>query len=1010
RVEEDPRCAGRLSRIALDVRIGRYAPLGLYDLIVPLADGSSATLREQVNLICLELVREVSAGSGIFTYVSRSLISHPVPKIELRIPSEVTVKVDGNILSLHVSGEVFDAVADVVAGGLADIKYVMVGDSVLSVERDRGYEHSNASPVRPYAFRGIFSGTVSLPACSPVTPVVVRTSPNATGSVGYASATLSIEDNSSAFRENNIPNIRTILFKTDGAFDPASRDAVYCKALPGEEFAPLLETGEASVIFEGAVPGLGSVKLRILSSTGDEGGTRDLMVCELAAEHLRLAPNPIVLEETSAASNLFSLGPFVEISFPGAVSEEISDVAFLRFRDSEGSERIALLSETAPASFVFEAKGVTDLGAVRMRFDRFSLDDGATDRVSFLLSCSGRGWNGVAITLGESSAGSRRFALGRQCDAGQDLGIIQAGIAPTEGVSVKRGGISVGSKSPEGAAEVYLIEVRDVLRSSDEVRYGDRSYPLFFDADVGGAIRRTSMPIMLVDRPTYRTPASPGDGLEKMEFDGIFRVENPSEGRLSYNPDKIVVRGREVKSFFPGPFYLYRDRRTFDAKQDGIIVYGLSAAEAGKPVRIVIYPKDAPDEAVVDLTFEAGSEPAKEGTHRVWDGTCNVGKDADGKPNAIGGSRKFIDPGPKLAREYVCDRYVGGKRVASTPFSVSAKRVWLTSTAKDLLAVHFHHGVFGQLKPNGDLVDAPHFPEGDDDPEISMFMGSAESFRSACARLTPRSRLIVTTHGYRLAGAGQANCGQIILTSKAFSELSGELAEAEKKVSELRKERDALEEELKTFGEVVPPDKAAAYDRVWKRYEAIEAEIKGAEEKLLAELNRDIYAGFALEGRGGGTGSSGLQPYRLPPNIMHGLHVELRACWSADKGPNGKSVAQTLCEVLNGSGPTGSGTVIGCVGMFRINMIPGCPKGINRQSLKDAADTALPFLKEASHPDKYEVLVLKLREGLGRPDLDVKCAVGLEKRNEYRKFSPVMSPDGGIAKGEDLYGPRTIEP
>ncbi|MCX7806334.1 MAG: hypothetical protein N3A38_14285, partial [Planctomycetota bacterium] len=42
-------------RIALDVRIGRYAPLGLYDLIVPLATGGTAMLKEQIVLIVVDI-------------------------------------------------------------------------------------------------------------------------------------------------------------------------------------------------------------------------------------------------------------------------------------------------------------------------------------------------------------------------------------------------------------------------------------------------------------------------------------------------------------------------------------------------------------------------------------------------------------------------------------------------------------------------------------------------------------------------------------------------------------------------------------------------------------------------------------------------------------------------------------------------------------------------------------------------------------------------------------------
>ncbi|MCX7806429.1 MAG: hypothetical protein N3A38_14775, partial [Planctomycetota bacterium] len=53
----------RLSRIALDVRIGRYAPLGLYDIIVPLATGGTATLKEQVNVIRFDLVGGFGIGS-----------------------------------------------------------------------------------------------------------------------------------------------------------------------------------------------------------------------------------------------------------------------------------------------------------------------------------------------------------------------------------------------------------------------------------------------------------------------------------------------------------------------------------------------------------------------------------------------------------------------------------------------------------------------------------------------------------------------------------------------------------------------------------------------------------------------------------------------------------------------------------------------------------------------------------------------------------------------------------
>ncbi|MCX7804382.1 MAG: hypothetical protein N3A38_04235 [Planctomycetota bacterium] len=190
RVEEDPRCAGRLSRIALDVRIGRYAPLGLYDIIVPLADGSSATLREQVNLIVIEYIRPGPSGEPKETrYLP---VCEPHPTITLhRIPSPSDIELlDGGKARARIGGTVRDALAEIVKNGEADITEIKVFANGASIG-----EIPSASIVRveetpnlfrPYAHRLEFEGDIVFPLGEEGTAIrfVVE---NALGNHGSAS-------------------------------------------------------------------------------------------------------------------------------------------------------------------------------------------------------------------------------------------------------------------------------------------------------------------------------------------------------------------------------------------------------------------------------------------------------------------------------------------------------------------------------------------------------------------------------------------------------------------------------------------------------------------------------------------------------------------------------------------------------------------------------------------------------------------------------------------------------
>jgi len=194
-------------------------------------------------------------------------VSDPRPTVRLDTVSvsDVVQLPDGQ-LRVRLSGDVMDAVADIVPDGKADITSITVEEQSVPVLR----VPEPPSPTRPFAFRGRFSAAVTFQPIS-IPEIVLVEAENALGSRGVAAFDILFETDFKS--EEYVWTGNDPLGKF---FDPftvamgtlgpeAADEVVLFQGLrePQPQERRLRESGLATLVFEGVTPELGQARLEI---------------------------------------------------------------------------------------------------------------------------------------------------------------------------------------------------------------------------------------------------------------------------------------------------------------------------------------------------------------------------------------------------------------------------------------------------------------------------------------------------------------------------------------------------------------------------------------------------------------------------------------------------------------------------------------------------------------------------------------------------------------------------
>ncbi|MCX7804380.1 MAG: hypothetical protein N3A38_04225 [Planctomycetota bacterium] len=582
RVEEDPRCAGRLSRIALDVRIGRYAPLGLYDIIVPLTDGSSATLREQLHIMAIEILTRNEKGETIPLPVP-FVNCVPVPTVSAEVEE---ASMDDRVVTLRIKGKVADETSGVVANPANRVRNlnVLINERAANTIPLIGTALPEP-PWRPYKFEADYSTIVRFRASRPGGYVVaLETDENAAGNSGEGYVTVKVGGDSEYWTSLNIVLAGSLLpDRVDSIrFYTSERD-------PGPGDPVLTETGPGTKVFRGRA-GDTTVSAEIRAFSGLTQAADEMTVLfAFGPPEERACTLEVKMRETAGESGRFAYGEAKAVSGPGKLlvggSHVSADLNLLLSADLDptGRDTIILgfgddpdkvygavsLVETGVASRIFE--GTQGDAEVRVSIEELASLTGAPDSVAarFEFAYSDGSVASRRVVLRETGPDTKRFLY-------TEVDVFIEGVDGDDG---KGGGTFLPIMVRVTGDERILDAVSDLkLRM-----FGDW-FPLepFGDIPEGG--RGRYFPVDSNGNPVVFVPAATARSDRN--------VKAVIDDRLV-----VVVTGGEATPRIPQPVVLWDAK----PKEAGLFVEGKRIEPGGRPdivAQAVINKNRLPDTAV----------------------------------------------------------------------------------------------------------------------------------------------------------------------------------------------------------------------------------------------------------------------------------------------------------------------------------------------------------------------------------------------------------------------------
>ncbi len=310
--------------------------------------------------------------------VSAPMTSDAMPVLTLDPVSlaDVTLLDDGSQALLTVSGEVTDPIADIVSGNVADIASVMIEGQEFPVTRIA----ESPTVTRPYAFKGRFTATATIPISGGENLVSVFAT-NALGGSASADVTIGVSQQVGPLESVSGPG--GVARKSAEPFtvlaEPMLPDQVDSIVLghglseepPSSE--PLEETGPATLTFAGTTQDLGQVVVRLDDPVAEgQPGVRRQATAHLSSYSLGIDNQELELVEESAETGVFRSpagmlpgGEVVNILFDALPDDSLADHVTAKLglppQDSSGT-----LVETGVSSNVYEGS-VDGLGDVRLQ-------------------------------------------------------------------------------------------------------------------------------------------------------------------------------------------------------------------------------------------------------------------------------------------------------------------------------------------------------------------------------------------------------------------------------------------------------------------------------------------------------------------------------------------------------------------------------------------------------------------------------------------------------------------
>jgi hypothetical protein len=349
------------------------------------------------------------------------LTSDPRPVVTLDpvAASDVTLIGDGTQAQVRVSGQITDALADIVDSHAADITQVFVGDQTYPVTP----VPEPASVTRPFAFRATFQTTVTVGISDGSNTVSVEAE-NAIGNRGYGSFTINAQQSGplpataptgSAY-DTKFLDPFTLVASAMSTTVPNSLVLYHGATSPTGSETPLVETGVGTLTFTGVTPDLGTASLSLQAPVSGDTSARRVVPAVLSSLGLSIVKQSYEFLETAPGSGLFRnpalrlpSSDTMEVLLAGPLDPSVIDTIRVNVRSALDQDAVTL-TETAPASQTFTGSTpVPGLGTTTIQVASILSQPGQPSRLRLLLDSSDLSLQGFYMELLEEQPGNNRF-------------------------------------------------------------------------------------------------------------------------------------------------------------------------------------------------------------------------------------------------------------------------------------------------------------------------------------------------------------------------------------------------------------------------------------------------------------------------------------------------------------------------------------------------------------------------------------------------------------------------
>ncbi|MFQ5792144.1 MAG: hypothetical protein ACE5JI_16865, partial [Acidobacteriota bacterium] len=464
---------------------------------------------------------------GEETFAPLTSDPRPVVTLDEVTREDVALLANGEQARVTVSGEVTDAIADIVADHLADITEVLVEDQPVAVVP----VPEPTSVLRPFAFRGRFSTTVTVDIGDGANTVVAEAE-NAIGNKGFDSFTINVQQSVSLPEVLPTGNVYDVKF-----LDPftlviqrLSSDTVdsvvlfHGTTVPAGTETPLVETEPNSLVFAGTTDELGSTTLTLEAPLlVNDPFIQDSIGGTLSTLGLAIVEQPFEFVETSSDSGLFR-NPALRLP-----NNELLDVRLDQPLDDSTVDSLevklgfdldedpATLQETAPDSLLFIGQ-VTGLGDTRMHIRAIEALPAEPDTMLAFLDSSELALSAYYLKLLETANETLRFQTQRQ-------GAASVLLPPTEPTQATLLGVENHLGADEGIFEPVWVVARGLasFQPGDQGEISSTPFALTSQPPPVPAAATARQPAVRFEEPVLFVPE-----MEQREISNVLTgLDNP---------------------------------------------------------------------------------------------------------------------------------------------------------------------------------------------------------------------------------------------------------------------------------------------------------------------------------------------------------------------------------------------------------------------------------------------------------------------------------------------------